>query len=284
MKKPFLETIVVEGRASSLNTLGAVDRRIQHIHIPKCAGNSIFRAMREALKPNRTLVLDSIATYLAARKLKKCQNEFEFESLHLEVKQVLLSFYFEQGFDIISGHLPFSPLCAKQFADSTDFVTILREPIERLKSHVAYLIFAQPRTSVADYHSGAVDPADEVIRILEREEIGIWMARSQTLYLGGLGLDGKADLANRVENSMAALEQFRLVGFDDDISGFAKRFEASFGTSLTIERLNRIESVQRDTDLLRRVYDVFEGDYRNRLKEMCADDLALYDAACAKFR
>jgi hypothetical protein len=271
-------------KTAGMDKLRIVTRRIQHIHIPKCAGNSIFRGIRDALKPDRTLVLDSIATYLAARRLRKCQNEFEFESLHLEVKQVLLSFYFEQGYGIISGHLPFSPLCHRQFADSTDFITILREPVERLKSHVAYLIFAQPRTSVADYYSGAVDPADEVVRILEREEIGIWMARSQCIYLGGLGADGKADLANRVDNAVQALEGFRVVGFDDDLDSFASQFQSVYSAPLRLGHLNRIESVQMDPVLLRRVYSVFEGDYAAKLREMCADDLVLYDAACRKFR
>lgn len=240
--------------------------------------------MRDALKVNRTLVLDSIATYLAARKLKRCQNEFEFESLHLEVKQVLLSVYMEQGWPIISGHLAFSPLTCRQFSETTDFVTILRDPIERLKSHVAYLIFAQPRTCVEDYSNGKVDPGDEVCRILEREEIGIWMARSQCIYLGGLGADGKADLKNRVKNSIEALESFRLLGFDDDLTAFGQSFEKAYGQSLSIGRENTIRSVQTDPDLLKRVYDVFDGSMKDRIQEMSADDQALYDAAQARFR
>ncbi|HSH09570.1 MAG TPA: hypothetical protein VK995_04235 [Oceanipulchritudo sp.] len=258
-------------------------RRIQHIHIPKCAGNSVFRAMRDALKPDRTLVMDSIATYLAARRLKRCRDEFEFESLHLEVKQVLLSFYFEQGWPMISGHFPFSPLCHSQFHENTDFVTILREPVERLKSHVAYLIFAQPRTCVEDYYSGKVDPAEEVYRILEKEQIGIWMARNQTIYLGGLGADGKADLENRVANSIAALDKLRLVGFDHDLAPFAARFEACYGVPLSIGRENTIREVHKDADMLKRVYEVFDGPIRPRLMEMCADDLTLYEAARSRF-
>jgi hypothetical protein len=254
-------------------------RRLQHIHIPKCAGNSVFRAMRDALKPDRSLVLDSIATYLAARKLKRCRNEFEFESHHLEVKQVLLSFYFEQGWPMISGHLPFSPLCCSQYAGTTDFVTILREPVERLKSHVAYLIFAQPRTSVEDYLNGTIDPAAEAERILLKEEIGLWMARSQVIYLGGLGQDGKADLKNRLDNAVAALEHFRTVGFDHDLSGFAARFEHSFGCRLDIGCENTIRSVQPNEDLLKRVYSAFDGSLRQALLDMSAEDLALYDAA-----
>ncbi|MEX0332037.1 MAG: hypothetical protein AB3N64_11495 [Puniceicoccaceae bacterium] len=260
-----------------------MERRVQHIHIPKCAGNSVFKAMREALQPDRTLVLDSIATYLAARKLKRCRNEFEFESLHLEVKQVLLSFYLEQGYPMISGHLPFSPLCHSQFSDSTDFVTILREPLERLKSHVAYLIFAQPRTSVEDYYTGKVDPADEVVRILQREEIGIWMARSLTVYLGGLGMDGKADLSNRVPNAISSLDKLQLVGFDHDIPGFAQRFESLYKRPLSIGRENTIRQVQDDQDLLKRVYDVFEGSMKKVIQEMSADDLALYESALSKW-
>jgi len=244
----------------------------------------VFRAMRDALGFNRTLVLDSIATYLAARKLKRCRDEFEFESLHLEVKQVLLSLYMEQGWSMISGHLAFSPLTCQQFSETTDFITILRNPVERLKSHVAYLIFAQPRTCVEDYTNGKVDPADEVCRILDREEIGIWMARSQCIYLGGLGANGKADLENRVNNSIEALDSFRLVGFDDDLASFGQAFEQAYGRPLSMGRENTIRSVQTDQDLLKRVYDVFDGSMKNRIIEMSADDQALYDAAEGRFR
>lgn len=258
-------------------------RRLQHIHIPKCAGNSVFRAMRDALKPRRTLVLDSIATYLAARKLKPCRNEYEFESHHLEVKQTLLAFTLEQDFGMISGHFPFSPLCHRQYGQSTDFVTILREPVERLKSHVAYLIFAQPRTCVEDYHTGKVDPADEVHRILEREEIGIWMARSQCLYLGGLGPDGKADLDNRVPNAIAALDHHLLVGFDHNLAAFAQAFYDIFRVRPEIGRENTIAAVQPDRALLDRVYGVFDGSLKKKLQSMCEDDLILYEAARRKF-
>ncbi len=257
-------------------------QRIQHVHIPKCAGNSVFRGMRDALQPGRTLVLDSIATYLAARKLKTCRSEFEFESHHLEVKQTLLSFYFEQGFDMISGHLPFSPLCARHFGRGTDFITVLRDPVARLKSHVAYLIFAQPRTCVEDYHTGKVDPADEVERILEREEIGIWMARSQCIYLGGLAEDGRADLDNRVPNAVASLDAFRLIGFDHCLQRFADQFHTIYGVPLAPGRENTIQSVQPDAALLKRVYSVFEGSMKTRIEEMCADDLVLYEAALRK--
>lgn len=238
--------------------------------------------MREALKPDRTLVLDSIATYLAARNLRRCRNEFEFESHHLEVKQVLLSFYFEQGWPMISGHLPFSPLCHGQYSENTDFITILREPIERLKSHVAYLIFAQPRTCVEDYVTGKIDPAGEAERILQREEIGLWMARSQCIYLGGLGLDGKADLQNRVRNAINALDQLRIVGFDHELPVFASRFAACYGVGLSFGRENTIRSVQHNEDLLKRVYDAFDGQLKQVLIDMSADDLALYEAARSK--
>jgi hypothetical protein len=229
------------------------------------------------------LVLDSIATYLAARRLKRCRNEFEFESLHLEVKQVLLSLYLEQGYQMISGHLPFSPLCHSQFKDTTDFITILREPVERLKSHVAYLIFAQPRTCVEDYHNGKVDPADEVVRILQGEEIGIWMARSQTIYMGGLGLDGKADLENRVANAIEALDKFSIIGFDHDLKGFSARFEGAYGSPLAIGRENTIGEVQENQELLKRVYDVFDGSMKAVLTDMSSDDLALYEAALSRW-
>jgi hypothetical protein len=109
------------------------------------------------------------------------------------------------------------------------------------------------------------------------------MARSQTIYLGGLGADGRADLENRVPNAIAALDHHRLVGFDHNLGAFASAFEAAYQRPLTIGRENTIQSVQRDPDLLQRVTGVLEGSMASRVREMCADDLALYEAAREKF-
>jgi len=255
----------------------------RRIHIPKCAGNSVLSAIKEALQPRQVHVMDAIATYFAARKLKHCQNEFEFESIHLEVKQVILSLFFEKGFDLISGHYPFSPLTSAQFKETTDFITVLRDPLERLKSHIAYLIFAQPRTCVEDYYTGKVDPAAEVDRIIHHDSIGEWLPRQQTIYLGGLGSDGKADLANRVPNAIAALDQLRVVGFDHDLPQLAQRLEDAYGVPFQIGSENSIRDVQKNDALRKRVYDAFEGSMKNTLIQMSADDLEFYEAARAQW-
>jgi hypothetical protein len=223
--------------------------------------------------------MDAIATYIAARRVRKCKNEFEFESLHLEFKQTLLLFYMEQAWPIISGHFPYSPLVAREHADTTDFMTLLREPRQRLRSHVAYLIFAQPRTSVEDYLNGTIDPADEAARILEQEEIGIWMARSYGVYLGGLSDAGPADLDNRVAQGKAAIERLDLVGFDDDPTGFQQKFEAKYGVPLEIGRENTIETVQPDPALLQRVRDALDGSLKATVERFCEEDLEIYEFA-----
>ena len=74
------------------------------------------------------------------------------------------------------------------------------------------------------------------------------------------------------------------IGFDDDLEGFARTFETSYGVSLNIGRENTIRSMQTDETLLKRVYDVFEGSMKARILEMSEDDLALYAAAESRFR
>ncbi|HKJ90215.1 MAG TPA: hypothetical protein VJ960_03725, partial [Oceanipulchritudo sp.] len=99
---------------------------------------------------------------------------------------------------------------------------------------------------------------------------------------GGLGADGRADLENRVQNAISALEAFRLIGFDQCLNRFAEQFHALYGRRLAPGRENTIQSVQSDAALLKRVHGVFEGSLKARIAEMCADDAALYEAALEK--
>ena len=90
-------------------------------------------------------------------------------------------------------------------------------------------------------------------------------------------------MEKRVANAIAALDKLRIVGFNDDIPSFAARFESIYGSALNVGVENTIRDVQDNKDLLKRVYDVFDGSMKQVLVDMSADDLALYDAAMARW-
>ena len=83
---------------------------ICHIHIPKCAGDSLVAALREALGPRELIIPDAVAIYLAARQSRHCQNETEFETLQLVAKQTHLLYHLNRRPAVLSGHLAWSVL------------------------------------------------------------------------------------------------------------------------------------------------------------------------------
>lgn len=257
-------------------------KQIYHVHIPKCAGDSLVAAVRQQLEPERSHIPNAVALYLAARQTRHCRNEDEFETHQLLQKQAHLLYLMNQNWSFISGHLPYSPLIGRHFGDRFEVVTLLREPLERFISHVVYLIFAQPRTCVEDYASGKVDPAAEVERILF-EGIGPWMASNLSLYLGGLDGQGAVDLAGRVAHAIDALEGCALVGFTHQLERFGRAFGERFGVTLSLDRRNTIEEVQGNEILRARARSAFSGSVLARAKELVAADEALYAAACRRF-
>jgi len=257
-------------------------KQIYHVHIPKCAGDSLVAAIRAQLEPHNCHIPDAVALYLAARQSRHCRNEDEFETHQLLQKQLHLLYLMNQGWSFLTGHLPYSPLAQRHFGERYAVVTLLREPLERLISHVVYLIFAQPRTCVEDYETGKVDPAAEVERILF-EGIGPWMASNLSLYLGGLDANGAVDLEGRVDNAIAALDGCALVGFTHQLERFGAEFGERFGAPLAIDRRNTIEDVQGSAELRARAKSAFSGSILARAKELVAADEAVYAAACRKF-
>lgn len=255
-------------------------KHTQYVHIPKCAGNSVLQAILSASETKSAKVLDSVAIYKSVRQLGDFSNDFSFEEKLLAAKQNLLSFYLEQGHGTISGHFVFSPLCQRAYGHRTNFFTTLREPIKRLKSHIAYLIFAHPRTCLEDYENGKVDLGEEVERIVN-SSLGEWLGRTQVLYLGGLNENGKPDLHNRLKNAILSLEKFDLIGSTDDLPDMCRKFQNKYGRNFEMQRLNTIKSVQKNDNLLDQVYSALDS-FENKLTKLSEEDSILYNTAMSK--
>ena len=252
-----------------------------HIHIPKCAGNSIFRSFCEATNSSKNMMQDSLAIYKSTR-LMGDKSEDEFEKQLLLNKQMLLAFHLSQGFDSIGGHFVFSPLIHSSVGSEVNFFTLLRDPVKRLKSHISYLLLAHPRTCVEDFIDKTVSINDEVLRLLNGS-ISKWLGRQQCLYLGGLNSEGEPDLANCLDNAIKSLELFDLIGFVDKIDDFNNAFYNKYKKSLIKLHSNSIQSVANNNIEILQEINLCLNDQEERIKELSELDIELFDYAIKNF-
>ena len=110
--------------------------KIHFIHIPKCAGNSVFLGIRDALDIESTEMLDVGVSIQAARQVKWGLPWGAWEEHYLECRQYLLQCALHRGVGLIGGHFPFSPVAKFWFQKEYRFVTVLREPVERFISNL----------------------------------------------------------------------------------------------------------------------------------------------------
>ena len=268
---------VAEAAHRTVGSVNAAARpaepRLVFIHIPKCAGSAVARAIRRAYFPVHRELLsrfrgrpgyayDAIpieASYETARSL----------GLNLPEFHAALLFYAmglpKNGF--ISGHVPFSCAAANTFGDQWQFITILREPISRFMSEYFYNRF---KTS-------------QYFRIEEDLEAYLDTADARrtstqlTNFLTGRRDEYATPTAEEVESAIDNLRRFAVVGFLEDMERFADDMAARFGRRPAIPHTNRNPAPEgarkREIDPM----------LRERIAELSAADVEIYRRAQQMF-
>jgi hypothetical protein len=265
--------------------MNKLKEKIVYIHIPKCAGNTFFRGLSEAKDTKLAMMQDSVAIYNSTQAIYPHNNRDEFEAQLLLTKQTLLSFHLFQPHELIGGHFVFSPMIYNKMKHRVNFFTTLRHPKERLKSHITYLLLGHPlrtgnRKLVESFLNGELDIEKAVWNILLGEEM-VWLAKSQSLYLGGLNDRGKPDLQNCTSNAMNNLHLFDLVGLTENLDEFALKFYKKFNKNFSISYLNTIKESSENSPLIKKIHDITDNDItaRDKLEELSKQDMILYEYA-----
>ena len=114
-----------------------VDDRCVFLHVPKCGGTSIDNAL------NSHFANESKAHLHPDASLKAAQLRYHFDSpfgpsnidkLFRFREHVLLYYLSQPQLRFISGHFNFSAIALEAFGEDCTFITVLRNPVERLIS------------------------------------------------------------------------------------------------------------------------------------------------------
>lgn len=254
---------ILKGR--SLHSLPgrAPRRRSLFLHMPKCGGTSLSEAMYATIPfSERIGVIDAVATRRAAAMLHfgedapfLCHEDKETGQHVFDLREALLLQHMAWDTMLIHGHVLWSDRAERHFGESYSYVTLLRDPVARMISN-----YRMTR------RSGVV--RDGMERYLD-SDIARRHARVYLRYLSGRNDIPEAELPGALALAESRLEKFALIGFLDDLAGFVARYREIFGVRLKPARLNA--APERAPDL--------PPAQLQRITELCAPDIALYEAA-----
>lgn len=226
--------------------------RIVFIHVPKSGGTSFSQVMR-ALYCLSFFTLDQEASLAAASDLSGGQ--------WMSFKRRLAVYHIAKEIHYIQGHFPIDSAFLDAHLGDYKFVTMLREPVDRVISHYYF-----------DRHILLMSPAEFI-----ESERGLIETRVLCHFFGGLDWDTPGDVDAAAQRAIANLERFSIVGILEDQDNFARQVHEKLGVKLTLPKRN-VGVVRRTT------CELFGPAEHAQLEALCAADKKIYDHFLAKAR
>ncbi len=181
----------------------------------------------------------------------------------MEYRDHLLTYFLSlQNLRFVSGHFAWSEAAYELFGVDWNFVTVLRNPVDRWLSNYFY-----------DRHKSV-----DHFRI--EEDIEAYLETQGAKRLGRIlvtHLSGASEDDSAVDRAVANLTRFRVVGFVEQMDLFTERFAEAFDVTLRIPHANKNPAPERRAATERR-HDLIQ-----RITEICGPDISVYEAARSRF-
>jgi hypothetical protein len=231
------------------------------MHVPKCAGTSMIHALRRICPIQRSLGLIEVAPSRSAISLL-AERRLDYFGFHEDgpraadvfaFRRGLLFYFLASDVPLVAGHFLFDPDTFAHFGDRYRFISVLRDPVERMISH-----YHEERRS--NYFGLPFEAYLET-------SLAWRHATTALRYFSGMAEVAPTQLEHALEQAKANLRCFSLVGFTEDLAPFRTRFADLFGRRLRVGHYRRTEKPAIDHVI------------RRRVEHMCRGDLEFYQAA-----
>jgi hypothetical protein len=255
------------GKIGQAATLAMLDRypRIAFIHVPKCAGSSISKALHgiypAPLRATRFSCKITVrGSNLAARLLSVdpmiCRQSILIHALR------------DPSVRFVTGHVCADPGVVKHFSE-WKFITVLREPTARF---ISEYVFSRYKTD----EFGKID--DDFAEFLDRDRSRV-LGSMMTRYLSGRSVSElEADPEAAVAAALDNLDRFFSVGFVGDLENWALRLGRALGRKVRMRRVNPTPNPAVFAQLEQ------SSELRDRVEELCAIDRQFYARAQMRFK
>ena len=231
--------------------------RIVFHHVPKCGGTSIGRALRRAyfLSQGTVKPIESARAFETARRggTPPC-NIFE-------MREMMLLYLMHCDTRCIAAHIPFSDAAFDKFAGRYAFVTMLRDPVDRMISKFYY------NMRRANVRGPEAELFDDYVARERAKGNGSTFVR----YFTGNPAQGEGTPAN-VDAAVRNLHRLNFVGFLDEVPGFESALKTLTGRRIKIGRENVGRARRADSYLM-------SDEARAKIEALCSADLDVWAAA-----
>jgi hypothetical protein len=234
------------------------DHKIFFLHIPKCGGTSISEAIANCYKPWRNNGSGRVVKFNSAAA--RFTDEHSLGTGN-DVRRDLLNYMMSlPNVRCIVGHFHFSSDAFEAYGKHWDFVTVLRDPVERWLSQYSYNTNASSRYAINM-------PIEEFVLTDRAASFG-------RIYVDEMTIDvdkKKYDVNKLKEIAVGRLKKFSLVGALDSTDEFVRKFEETFAYKLEIKHLNRTPRSKKVG------VDNIPPGVVDEISKLCKPDIELYN-------
>lgn len=269
-KLPFIERNTRRSRVYGGRLFSALaNRPLRHnccfYHIPKSGGTSLSEALHAVIPVHRHIGEVPANTTRRAASIMHADADDEHAFYDdggksadvFRLREAMLLAFMANDVALAHGHVLFSHKADRHFGDRYKYITMLRDPVERVVSNYrAAKSAGYVSEDFSEYLGGPVARAH---------------AMHNLRYFSGRAVISDNDILAAVKQAKGVIDKFAVIGFVDAIDDFVDRFEAVFGARLAIGRYNTGKAPAPEISV----------EDQQRLETLCGPDRVLHEYARA---
>lgn len=263
MKQMFTKLLSILKRSSFRSNRRNSDNdkpipNIVFFHIPRCGGSSLVNAICQSAHFTQPISIKAVRTRKFGRIVWQDfheepplpPSEAFYQYYTFKFREYVLLYYLACEYDFVHGHVLFSLHAYEHFKEQYNFVTVVREPVQRFLSQYKF-------------SAGNEQTLDEFLEQKHKGQHGSVLVR----YFSGKPDKESFATNEQVMQAIGNIDKFDLIGMLEHLEEFKNDFFKKFHLELTIPHLNKSPNFSLKISL----------EQRRKIIKCCEPDIVLYE-------